>query len=132
MESKQKCKETEKLFLTVNQADLAINMYKKLKQHDEMIRFVEKFHADLLQQTHVHLAQLSEKERKFSIAEHHYVAGREYKSAIRMYVIQKMWEDAHRVAKNSQDLGMLNGRPAGVFLKKILVSIHVRLFLLFL
>ena len=33
--------------------------YKKLKQYDEMVRLVKKFHPDLVDQTHAHLAKVS-------------------------------------------------------------------------
>jgi len=38
--------------LSANEPDLAINMYKKAKQYDNMIRLVTKFRKDLLKDTH--------------------------------------------------------------------------------
>lgn len=61
-ESQGRLKEAEKLYLTVNEPDLAINMYKKHKLYDHMIRLVATFHKDYLQQTHLHLAQQLETE----------------------------------------------------------------------
>jgi len=37
--------------------DLAINIYRKAKQYDHMIRLVTKYRKDLLKDTHQHLAQ---------------------------------------------------------------------------
>eukprot|EP00042_Codosiga_hollandica_P051782 m.643612 g.643612 ORF g.643612 m.643612 type:complete len:1752 (+) comp58351_c0_seq22:791-6046(+) len=105
LESKLKFKEAEKLYLTVNEADLAINMYKKVKLYSDMIRLVEKHHPDLVAQTHAHVAQLCERDKQYTQAEQHFIMAREHKLAIHMYVVQKMWEDAFRVAKASPDAG---------------------------
>ena len=50
-------KEAERMYLSANEADLAINMYKKAKMYDQMIRLVMKFRVYLLKDTHQHLAQ---------------------------------------------------------------------------
>ena len=44
--------------MTVDEPDLAITMYKKLKMYNDMIRMVKQFHQDLLQDTHLHLAKV--------------------------------------------------------------------------
>ncbi|XP_046877770.1 LOW QUALITY PROTEIN: intraflagellar transport protein 172 homolog [Hypomesus transpacificus] len=93
-------KEAERLFATVEQPDLAITMYKKNKMFDDMIRLVAQHHPDLLEETHLHLAKELEAESRFSEAEHHYLEGQEWKSAVIMYRACNMWEDAFRVAKN--------------------------------
>jgi len=49
-------KEAERMYLAANEPDLAINMYKKAKLFDQMIRLVMKFRVDLLKDTHHHLA----------------------------------------------------------------------------
>jgi intraflagellar transport protein 172 len=49
-------KEAERMYLSANEPDLAINMYKKAKMYDQMIRLVMKFRVDLLKDTHHHLA----------------------------------------------------------------------------
>ena len=50
-------KEAEKMYLAANEPDLAINMYKKAKMLDHMIRLVQRFRIDLLKDTHNHLAE---------------------------------------------------------------------------
>ena len=45
------------MYLAAGEPDLAINMYKKAKMFDHMIRLVMKFRVDLLKDTHHHLAQ---------------------------------------------------------------------------
>ena len=44
--------------MTVNEPDMAITMYKKLKMYNDMIRLVKQYHQDLLQDTHLHLAKV--------------------------------------------------------------------------
>ena len=57
LEGRGKLKEAEKLYLTMQEPDLAINMYKKARKYDQMIRLVTTFRKDLLKETHLHLAQ---------------------------------------------------------------------------
>ncbi|KAJ3395502.1 hypothetical protein HDU92_005616 [Lobulomyces angularis] len=99
MEAQGKMKEAEKLFLTVGEPDLAINMYKNHKQYDAMIRLVTAHHKDLLGETHLYLARTLEGEGNLRLSEHHYVEGKDWKSAINMYCANNMHEEAYRVAK---------------------------------
>ncbi|KAJ3290304.1 hypothetical protein HK104_006864 [Borealophlyctis nickersoniae] len=99
METLGKLKEAEKLYLTVGEPDLAINMYKNHKQYDHMIRLVTAFHKDLLIETHIYLGKTLETEGNFKQAEHHYVEGKDWKSAINMYCANNMYEEAYGIAK---------------------------------
>ena len=47
-----------RLYVTVNEPDLAITMYKRLKMYADMIRLVKQYHQDLVPDTHVHLAKV--------------------------------------------------------------------------
>ncbi|KAI8818942.1 uncharacterized protein EV422DRAFT_125936 [Fimicolochytrium jonesii] len=100
MEAQGKLKDAEKLYLTVQEPDLAINMYKNHKQYDNMIRLVTAFHKDLLAETHVYLGKSLESDGNFKQAEHHYIEGADWKSAINMYCANNMYEDAYRIAKS--------------------------------
>ncbi|KAI9201990.1 uncharacterized protein BJ171DRAFT_584638 [Polychytrium aggregatum] len=91
--------DAEKLYLTVGEPDLAINMYKNHKQYDQMIRLVTSYHKDLLIETHLYLAKTLETEGNFKQAEHHYIEGKDWKSAINMYCANNMYEDAYRIGK---------------------------------
>ncbi len=42
MEAQGKLKEAEQLYVKVNEPDLAINMYKKQRKYDAMVRLVAK------------------------------------------------------------------------------------------
>ncbi|TPX67270.1 hypothetical protein SpCBS45565_g03981 [Spizellomyces sp. 'palustris'] len=99
LEAQGKLKDAEKLYLTVNEPDLAINMYKNHKQYDQMIRLVTMYHKDLLVETHIYLAKSLETEGNYKQAEHHYVEGKDWKSAINMYCANNVYEEAYRVAK---------------------------------
>lgn len=99
LEAGHKFKEAEKMYLTVKEHDLAINMYKKARQYDQMVRLVSLYRKDLLGETHAHLAQALENEGNFKEAEKHYCDAKDWKSAVQMYRANDMWDDALRVAK---------------------------------
>lgn len=85
LEENGKYREAERLYVSVNSPDLAIAMYKKVEQFDNMIRLVEKYHPDLLQTTHMHLGQQLESQGKYRAAEIHFIAVNEWKAAMNMY-----------------------------------------------
>ncbi|VEN45242.1 unnamed protein product, partial [Callosobruchus maculatus] len=101
LEEAGKYREAEKLYLSVSSPDLAIAMYKRVEQYDNMIRLVEKYHPNLLHTTHLHLGQQLESQGKYRAAEIHYLAVNEWKAAINMYKSLGMWEEAYRVAKQN-------------------------------
>lgn len=47
-----------RLYVAVQEPDLAITMYKKHKMYGDMIRLVKVHHPDLVQDTHMHLASV--------------------------------------------------------------------------
>jgi len=98
-EKDQLYKEAERMYLTVNEFDMAITMYKRAKQYDNMIRLVMKYRKELLKDTHLHLAKQLEKENSLKQAEHHYIEGGDWNQAVEMYRSRDMWEEAIRVAK---------------------------------
>lgn len=100
-------KDAERMYITANEPDLAINMYKNAKLYDKMIKLVAKYRKDLLKDTHIHLAQECETDGNLKQAEHHYVEGGHWSGAVDMYTIHEMWDDAIRVSKahgNQKDL----------------------------
>ncbi|XP_039285389.1 intraflagellar transport protein 172 homolog [Nilaparvata lugens] len=94
-----KLKDAEKLYVAVKQPDLAISMYKSQRQFEQMMRLVTEYHPELVSTTHMHLGQQMEAEGNYKLAETHYIAGAEWKLAVKMYRGIDMWEDAHRIAK---------------------------------
>ncbi|XP_072782279.1 intraflagellar transport protein 172 homolog isoform X2 [Taeniopygia guttata] len=99
MEKQGKYKEAERLYITVNEPDLAITMYKKCKMYDEMVCLVAKYHKDLLGDTHLHLGKELEAEGRLQEAEYHYLQAKDWKTTVNMYRVNDMWEEAYRVAK---------------------------------
>merc|ERR1719231_779170 len=99
LEAQGKLKDAERLYLTINEADLAINMYKKARKYDAMVRLVATHRKELLKETHQFLAQHLETEGNLRDAEHHYCEAGEWLSAVNMYRSNDMWEEAIRVAK---------------------------------
>ncbi len=99
LESLGRFREAEKLYLTVKEKDLAINMYKKHRRFDDMIRLVQDLRPDLLNETHQFLAQTLEIEGSLKDAEKHYVEAQEWHSAVNMYRSNELWDDSFRVAK---------------------------------
>jgi hypothetical protein len=45
-----------RLYVAVEEPDMAITMYKKPKMYSDMMRLVKTHHPDLVQDTHIHLA----------------------------------------------------------------------------
>lgn len=62
-----------------------------------MMKLVKEYHKDLVQTTHLHLAQQCEVEGNYKSAEKHYIDAGEWKLAVKMYRSTDMWEDAYRV-----------------------------------
>ena len=94
-----KLKEAERLYLAVSEPDLAINMYKKARKYDQMVRLVKTYRQELLKETHLHLAQQLEMEGNLHDAEKHYCEAQEWQSAVNMYRANDNWDEAIRVAK---------------------------------
>ena len=94
-----KYKDAEKLYLTVGEADHAINIYRKARQYDDMIRLVTAHRSSLLTETHHSLAHQFETEGNYKQAEHHYLKAKMWQPVVKMYKEADMWEDVLRVAK---------------------------------
>ena len=99
LESAGKFKEAERLYVMVHEPDLAINMHKKNRRYDDMIRLVTSYRKELLAETHLHLAQQLETESNFKLAEKHYVEASDWGSAVNMFRHNELWDDAIRVAQ---------------------------------
>lgn len=73
LEAKGNLKDAEKLFMTVEEPDLAIQMYKKAGQFDNMIRLIAKYRKNLLKDTHQAIAQKFQQEGNLKMTEHHFI-----------------------------------------------------------
>jgi len=99
LEQGGKLSEAEQLYLLVNEFDLAINMYKKREEYEQMLRLVSKYRKELLNDTYKHIAEQYEMKGNLKKAEHYYVEAKMWTSAMSMYRQLEKWEDAKRVAK---------------------------------
>lgn len=99
LEQQGKLNEAEQLYLMVNEFDLAINMYKKREEYEQMLRLVSKYRKELLNDTCKHIAEQYEMKCNLKKAEHYYVEAKMWTSAMSMYRQLEKWEDAKRVAK---------------------------------
>lgn len=59
LESQSKYKEAERLYVTVNEPDLAIAMYKSKKMWNDMIRLVKIHYKEMAQESHLVVARVS-------------------------------------------------------------------------
>ncbi|XP_041357336.1 intraflagellar transport protein 172 homolog isoform X2 [Gigantopelta aegis] len=100
LEEEGKFREAEKLYVAVEEPDLAITMYKKQRHYNDMIRLVKLYHKDLLGDTHQLLATELETEGNLRQAEQHFIEAGDWKAAVNMYRAHDSWDEAYRVAKN--------------------------------
>ncbi len=107
-EQEAKYKEAEKLYIIAGEHDIAISMYKNLKQYDNMIRLVSQYRQDFLKNTHHMVAQYLEADKNLKQAEKHYVEGGNWKGAVHMYSSHNMWEEGLRVAKANGSKSEIN------------------------
>lgn len=101
LEKDGKLRDAEKVLLTIGEPDAAISMYKQLEHFDAMMNLIKQFHPDLVNSTHLRLAQQLETEKKYKAAENNFIAAGEWKAAIQMYGNANLWEEAFRVAKQN-------------------------------
>lgn len=94
-----KHKESERIYITIGQPDMAINMYKNIKNYENLIRLVTQYHRDQLLETHMFLAKELEAEGRIRQAEYHFIEGKDWKSAVAMYCKHNVYEEAYRVHK---------------------------------
>lgn len=100
LETKQKFKEAESLYIKVHEPDLAINMYKKNHMFDDMIRLVTQYRNSHLAEAHTQIAQQLEREGHLRQAEHHYIQAGDWINTVNMYRTNDKWNDAIRIAKS--------------------------------
>ncbi len=94
-----KFRDAELLYLRVDEAGAAIEMYQKQRKFDEVIRLVSVNRPDTLKEMHHSIAEQLANEGALKNAERHYVDAGEWLSAVDMYSSSDMWKDAIRVAK---------------------------------
>ncbi|VDM52610.1 unnamed protein product [Angiostrongylus costaricensis] len=88
-----------KLFVSIGMSNRAVLMYKNAERNDDVIRLVEKYHGEHLQDTHKRLGMEHEERGDLRLAEEEYLRAGDIKAAINMYREKEMWTEAHRLAR---------------------------------
>ena len=99
LEARGDLAQAEKFFLQAKAPDLAIDAYRRARKFDQMIRLVQQHRPERLDETRLLLAKQCEGDGNYREAERRFVEAGDWKSAVKMYRAQSMWEDAVRVAK---------------------------------
>lgn len=99
LETAGRFKEAEDLYLSLGESTRAIAMYKNSNKNEEMMKLVERFHEDRVQETHKRLGEELEEKGDFAGAEEQYLLGGDWKSAVNMYKEAGQWAEAFRIAK---------------------------------
>ncbi|KAL0208530.1 hypothetical protein P9112_011117 [Eukaryota sp. TZLM1-RC] len=94
-----KLAEAEKLYIAINQVDLAIEMYRVHHQFDSMIRLVKIYRKDLLNETYIAIGQKLESMSDIEGAIKHYLEAKQWKLAVATLKVNKQWEKALALAK---------------------------------
>ena len=84
LEGQGKLHEAEQLYVAVSEFDLAIHMYKKKEEFEQMLRLVRKHRGELLNETYKHIAEQYEAKGNLKKAEQFYVEGKLWTSAMGM------------------------------------------------
>ncbi|KAG5668038.1 hypothetical protein PVAND_015995 [Polypedilum vanderplanki] len=108
LENDKKFRDAERVYITMSQPDKAIEMYKNLEMYDAMIRLVERYRKNQLENTHLQLARHLEEKGKLKNAEVHFIAAGDWKSAVHAYCSAEKFEDAYRVSKQKGSDGASN------------------------
>lgn len=99
LEAQGRLQEAERLYITVQEYDMAIAMYKRHQSYKDVVRLVSEHRPDSLQETHQYIAHALEAEGVLRDAETHYVEAGEWQNAVNMYRGCEQWDDSIRVAK---------------------------------
>lgn len=100
--------EAEKLYILAGEHDIAISMFKSIKQYDNMIRLVSKYRPDYLKSTHQMVATLLEQDKNLKQAEKHYILSGNWKACVEVYRFHNMFDEALRVAKSNGSKSEVN------------------------
>lgn len=99
LQGKGKWREAERLLLTVNALDDAIEMYRSHRKFDHMLRLIAAHKKENLGEAMQQLAKELEMQGKLKEAEEYYVRGKDWEAAVTMYIANKAWDQAMSVAK---------------------------------
>ncbi|KAK6046896.1 hypothetical protein COOONC_15599 [Cooperia oncophora] len=100
LEQQGRYADAEQLYISIGMSNRAVLMYKNAERNDDVIRLVEKYHGEHLQDTHKRLGMEHEERGDLRSAEEEYLKAGDIKAAINMYREKEMWTDAYRLARS--------------------------------
>ncbi|PIO75437.1 tetratricopeptide repeat protein [Teladorsagia circumcincta] len=100
LEQQGRYADAEQLYVSIGMSNRAVLMYKNAERNDDVIRLVEKYHGEHLQDTHKRLGMEHEERGDLRSAEEEYLKAGDIKAAINMYREKEMWTDAYRLARS--------------------------------
>nr|CDJ87483.1 intraflagellar transport protein 172 homolog [Haemonchus contortus] len=100
LEEQGRYADAEQLYVSIGMSNRAVLMYKNADRNDDVIRLVEKYHGEHLQETHKRLGMEHEERGDLRSAEEEYLKADDIKAAINMYREKEMWTDAYRLARS--------------------------------
>ncbi|EFP04115.1 CRE-OSM-1 protein [Caenorhabditis remanei] len=92
--------EAEQLYITIGMPHKAVQMYDRVGRDEDVLRLVERYHGDHLQETRKRFATQYEERGDLRAAEEEFLKAGDFRAAINMYKENEMWSDAYRIAKN--------------------------------
>ncbi|KAJ1353159.1 Intraflagellar transport protein osm-1 [Parelaphostrongylus tenuis] len=99
LEQQRRYADAEQLYVSIGMSNRAVLMYKNAERNDDVIRLVEKYHGEHLQDTHKRLGMEHEERGDLRLAEEEYLKAGDIKAAINMYREKEMWTEAYRLAR---------------------------------
>ncbi|ETN84945.1 tetratricopeptide repeat protein, partial [Necator americanus] len=100
LEQQGRYADAEQLYVSIGMSNRAVLMYRNAERNDDVIRLVEKYHGEHLQDTHKRLGMEHEERGDLRLAEEEYLKAGDVKAAINMYREKEMWTDAYRLARS--------------------------------
>ncbi|PIC15412.1 hypothetical protein B9Z55_022396 [Caenorhabditis nigoni] len=91
--------EAEQLYIIIGMPHKAIQMYDRVGRDEDVLRLVERYHGDHLQETRKRFAAQYEERGDLKAAEEEFLKAGDFRAAINMYKENEMWADAYRIAK---------------------------------
>ncbi|VDN19236.1 unnamed protein product [Cylicostephanus goldi] len=100
LEQQGRYADAEQLYVSIGMSNRAVMMYRNAERNDDVIRLVEQYHGEHLQDTHKRLGMEHEERGDLRLAEEEYLKAGDVKAAINMYREKEMWTDAYRLARS--------------------------------
>eukprot|EP00210_Caulerpa_lentillifera_P003637 g3472.t1 len=98
----------ERAFLLAEDVDEAVEMYKRHRDFNSLIKLIKSEQADSLNETYTYIGEQMEAASNYHEAEKYYSCCNNWKAILEMYKTAGLWEDAIRVAQTHNDVAVLH------------------------